>query len=322
MVKKARRPKLGSRWEPRREYCSRKPLNPCPHLLRCRGEAKDKWGINGTGTRGSIIVVQGNKNYFKLAGGNCNICCPPTHPPLTWTLKLPDSTSLKCRESTGSKKRGAGPTYCWGVNDPDMGYSTNPVTLQHGVGVPMFQEDGKWACYSNHLVPKSQHLHTNCFTKNRPYNYHIKPKGRVPRPKSGQNSMHKGHGISKLDRLNGFGKIIPCEVPCRRKTHSSSIPISNSVITSKLYCLPTIYTPNTISTIHTNFTSDTFSTTYTKYDQVFYPKIRTKLMKTHGATIRSGGQTTTLPTVNLNSSSSTYSRQVNGYHIELSYVNL
>ena len=183
---------------------------------------------------------------------------------LKWDRRLPNQTA-----------------YCWGVNDPKLCHSSHPVTLKHGVGVPRFQENGTWAHYSNLLVPKSHYQNKHPWSNSNPSNYKVKPKGRIPRPKSGQNTAHKGHGLSQLDNLNGLGKTIPSELPCRRQTQSSSQK-TQPLTTSTFHCPPTISTTNT------------YSTSSTTPVQVPYPSSRTKWTRPLGGTLKGGGPTTAL----------------------------
>ena len=186
---------IDARWELQRKYCSRKPLNPCSHLPRCTGEAELKWGNNGTGTCGSVVIVRGNKNYFKQAGGSCKICCPPTHSLLTWTIKLPDNTSLKCRESTGSKKRGAGPV--------DSDWQRWPIPKP----VPSIcnQHQQSPRPFSQISLPTYNRL----VTKHKANRY---------RPKSGSSTSHKSHGRRYGDKV-----FTPCEKACKPASTKQTI---------------------------------------------------------------------------------------------------
>ena len=182
---------------------------------------------------------------------------------LKWDRRLPNKT-----------------TYCWGVNDPNMGLSSHPVTLRHGVGIPKFQENGNWARYSNLLVPKSHQQHTQPFFNSTNY---IRPKRRVPRPKSGQNTAHKGHGMSKGDILKGLGKSIPCEVSCSKKINNPFSHIQKPLITS------TLHWPSSIST---SINISTNKNTSNMPLMVSYPSKRTKWERSPGGSLRGGGPTT------------------------------
>ena len=149
-----------------------------------------------------------------------------------------------------------------------MGYSSDTVTLEQGVGVPKFQENGTWARYSQLLVPKRDHNCTTTLSSSHSSHYHSKSKKRVPRPKSGQSTMHRGHGLSLEDKLKGLGKIIPSEESCRRKLHSST------------------------------FHNSTTSTTLPIPLQVPYPSKRTKWTRPLGGALK-GGSPSTAVTIKL-----------------------
>ena len=205
---------------------------------------------------------------------------PPTPAPILppWCMfpqprrkKVTSSSHLKWDRRLHNQS-----VYCWGVNDPAMRYSSHPVTIKHGVGVPRFKENGTWAHYSHLLIPKthSQQKHYN--SNFHPSNHSLKPRGRVPRPKSGSNTLNKGHGLSKVDRIKGVGKTIPSEVPCWKKT---STPPSCSA------------TLNTTTALNTTSTTNTYFTTSTKPQHVPYPMERTKWTRPLGGTLKGGGPT-------------------------------
>ena len=223
---------------------------------------------------------------------------PPTQNPvfLPWAL-FPKPRGNKVRSSSSLKwdrRLPGGTTYSFGVNDPNLGYSSHSVTLAEGVGVPKFKEDGSWARYSHILVPKTKH-------QNKPPNqslntsyYKLQSKRRVPRPKSGQNTNHKGHGLSHQDHLNGLVKQFPSEVPCKRKHHSL---LSTKVIASS----------STTTSSSSTVTSTTYPTTHGSLLHVPYPSKRTKWTRPLGGSLRGGGPS--LPVIIKLIGSSPYSPQ-------------
>ena len=78
---------------------------------------------------------------------------------LKWDRRLPNQT-----------------TFCWGGNDTTMGHSSHPVTMDHGVGVPRFQENGTWARYSHLLCPKPHYLHNHYYSNLNQSTFNLKPK--------------------------------------------------------------------------------------------------------------------------------------------------
>ena len=173
------------------------------------------------------------------------------------------------------------PTYSFGVNDPSKGYSSQAVTVTEGVGIPILREDGSWARYSNLLVPKSklQYAPTNQYISTSCYNF--KPKRRVSRLKSGQNTNHKAHGISQKDHLKGLGKQVPSEVPCKRKLPTSVLPTPKLPSSSSI-CSFTTFTANKSSTMQETIL------------HVPYPSKRTQWTRPVGGYLRGGGPPTSV----------------------------
>ena len=158
-----------------------------------------------------------------------------------------------------------------------------PLTLSPsdmGLAYPCFRKNGNWARYSNLLVPKSHQQHTQPFFNSTNY---IRPKRRVPRPKSGQNTAHKGHGMTKGDILKGLGKSIPCEVSCSKKINNPFSHIQKPLITS------TLHWPSSIST---SINISTNKNTSNMPLMVSYPSKRTKWERSPGGSLRGGGPTT------------------------------
>ena len=113
-----------------------------------------------------------------------------------------------------------------------------------------------------------------------PSNYKIAPKKRKPRPKSGQNTLHRGHGLSYQDRKNGLGKIIPSEVPCKKISPfvtKPSILISSKSIT---------YTTTTFTT---NSVTNPLPLLPTISLHTLYPSARTKWTRPMGCSLKGGG---------------------------------
>ena len=200
----------------------------------------------------------------------------PVYPP--WTLfskpngkKITTSSHLKW-----DRRLHDGPTYSFGVNDPSQGYSSHAVTLTEGNGIPKFKEDGSWARYSHLLVPKTklQDIPPNQQFLNSCYTY--KSKRRVSRPKSGENTHHKAHGLSLKDHHKGLGKEFPSEVPCKRK-HPTSLSPTPKLTSSTSTCPLTASSTYTSSTIQGNPL------------YVPYPSQRTKWTRPVGGCLRGGG---------------------------------
>ena len=219
---------------------------------------------------------------------------------LKWDRRLPNQT-----------------TFCWGGNDTTMGHSSHPVTMDHGVGVPRFQENGTWARYSHLLCPKPHYLYNDCYSNFNPSAHNLKPKGRTHKPKSGSNTLQRRQGQSKVDLLNGLGKTIPSEIPCRRKTHNScytlnsqtTSTISFNSTTSKTTNLPppkstSTHTNNTAP--NTTYSTNTCSNISIKPIEVPYPMERTKWMRPLGGTLKGGGPNTSV-TLSLYGSNPYYS---------------
>ena len=130
---------------------------------------------------------------------------PPTLTPLfpPWAL-FPKLRGNKVRSSTHLKwdrRLYDGTTFSFGVNDPSLDMSSHTVTLSYGIGIPKFKEDGSWAKYSHLLVPKTKFQTAPLLKIFKASCYNPNSKKRVPRPKSGQNTTHKAHGISRKDHL-------------------------------------------------------------------------------------------------------------------------
>ena len=138
-------------------------------------------------------------------------------------------------------------------------------------------------------------------------------KGKTPKPKSGRNTLQRRQGLSKVDLLNGFGKTIPSEIPCRRKTHynystlkpQTTPTISFNSTTSKT---TTLSPPKSTLTTNTSTTSttNTCSNISTKPIDVPYPMERTKWMRPLGGTLKGGGPNTSV-TLSLYGSNPYYS---------------
>ena len=260
---------------------------PSPSTINSISTAQNPPSQPPIPTAKTLSLIKESKLYFPISYflWKRQLPTPATTPIIPpWHLfprpkgkKVTSSSHLKWDRRLHNKT-----TYCWGVNDPNMGLSSHPVTLRHGVGIPKFQENGTWSRYSNLLVPKCHQQHTQPFFKSTNYSY-IRPKKRVPRPKSGQNTAHKGHGMSKEDILKGLGKSIPSEVSCRKKTNNSFSHISNPPITS------TFHGPSPISTL---INISTNKTTSTMPLMVSYPSKRTKWERSPGGSLRGGGPTT------------------------------
>ena len=202
----------------------------------------------------TTISTSDAKLYFPISYfiWKRNLQAPPPTPLFPpWAL-FPKPRGKKVRSSSHLKwdrRLHDGPVYCFGVNDPTVGYSSQRVTLTQGIGVPKIKEDGSWASYSQLLVPKVKPHYTVSNQVFKPCHYHLKNKRRVSRPKSGQNTIQKGHGLSLKDQLNGLGKKVLSEVPCSRKYNTSFNPKANTLSQSSPLPITTT-SPNTLSTIH------------------------------------------------------------------------
>ena len=164
---------------------------------------------------------------------------PPTLTPLfpPWAL-FPKPRGNKVRSSTHLKwdrRLYDGTTFSFGVNDPSLDMSSHTVTLSDGIGIPKFKEDGSWAKYSHLLVPKTKFQTAPLLKIFKASCYNPNSKKRVPRPKSGQNTTHKAHGISRKDHLYGIGKKIYQKYPVK----GSVIPHSPSRLRYLLQLLHT-----------------------------------------------------------------------------------
>ena len=196
----------------------------------------------------------------------------PIFPP--WAL-FPKPRGKKVRSSSHLKwdrRLSDGTTYTFGVNDPCLGYSSHIVTLSEGTGTPQLKEDGSWAKYSHLLVPKTK-LQFSPLNQNFKTSYHLKPRRGLSRPKSGQNTTHKGHGISHKDHLNGIGKQNPSENPCHKKYHISFSPQANTSSSTNKH--QTISTTKQESLLH-----------------LPYPSTRTKWTRPLGGCLKGGGTST------------------------------
>ena len=202
---------------------------------------------------------------------------PPTVTPLfpPWAL-FPKPRGNKVRSSSHLKwdrRLHDGTTFSFGVNDPSLDISSHTVTLSDGIGIPKFKEDGSWAKYSHLLVPKTKFQTIPLLKSFKGSCYNPNSKKRVPRPKSGQNTTHKAHGISKKDHLNGIGKINLSEVPCKRKCHTSFS--LKAKVSSSTDTYPT--------TLPTSQGSPLYEP---------YPSTRTKWTRPVGGCLKGGGPST------------------------------
>ena len=208
----------------------------------------------------------------------------PIYPP--WSLfphpkiKKPTSTShLKWQRRLPNNK-----VYCWGVNDPKEDYSSQIVTIEHGVGVPKLKENGTWATYSKLLVPKKYHQNISPTHNIHLYNHKLAPKQRLQRPKAGHNTIHKSHGISHHDLLNGIGKTVASETPCKKQPKSHAFKTSKTVVHHSIGNNTTI---NYTSRLNTS-TMNTSTSTTSILPLVPYPSPRTKWTRTLGGALKGG----------------------------------
>ena len=199
---------------------------------------------------------------------------PPTPNPLLppWAL-FPKPRGNKVKSSSHLKwdrRLCNGTTYSFGTNDPCLGYSSHTVTLTEGTGIPQFEENGSWAKYSHILVPKIKLQNAPLNQNFKSSYYHLKNKRGLSRPKSGQNTTHKAHGVSYKDHVNGIGKQLLSEVPCQRKYNSSFSPKAKAFSSTTKY-------------------KTTSSTTQGSPLYVPYPRKRTKWTRPVGGSLKGGG---------------------------------
>ena len=176
------------------------------------------------------------------------------------------------------------------MNDPKEDYSSQIVTIEHGVGVPKLKENGTWATYSKLLVPKKYHQNISPTHNIHLYNHKLAPKQRLQRPKSGHNTIHKSHGISHHDLLNGIGKTVASETPCKKQPKSHASKASKSVVHHSIRDNPIINNTSRLNASTTNTSTNTTSI----LPLVPYPSPRTKWTRTLGGALKGGGPLTNI----------------------------
>ena len=219
--------------------------------------------------------IEDTKLYFPISHFLWKRKLPPPIPnPLLppWAL-FPKPRGNKVKSSSHLKwdrRLCNGTTYSFGANDPSLGYSSHTVTHTEGTGIPQFEENGSWAKYSHILVTKIKLQDAPLNQNIKSSSYPLKHKRGLSRPKSGQNTTHKAHGISYKDHVNGIGKQLLSEVPCQRKYNTSFSPKAKA------------------SSSTTNYKT-TSSTTQGSPLYMPYPSKRTKWTRPMGGSLKGGG---------------------------------
>ena len=226
-------------------------------------------------------------SYFLWKKNLPSVAPTPTYPP--WS-QFPCPKAKKVTSTShlkGNRRLPNNKVYCWGVNDPQIHYSSQVVTPKIGVGKPKFQESGTWARYSQLLVPKKYYQDKTTTHNFYLTNHKLAPKKKLQRPKGGKNTVHKSHGISLHDRLNGIGKTIPSEIPCRKH------PASKAFKTLLHNAIRNTTTNNDIGRLINSTTNATITTT-SHPPYVKYPSTRTKWTRPLGGSLKGGGSQTNI----------------------------
>ena len=237
------------------------------------------------------IVAYYPISYFLWKKNLPPVAPSPTYPP--WS-QFPCPKGKKVTSTshlTSNRRLPNNKVYCWGVNDPQIQYSSQVVTSKTGIGKPKFQENGTWARYSQLLVPKKCYQDEATTYNFYLTNHKLAPRQKLQRPKAGKNNVHKSHGISLHDRLNGIGKTIPSEIPCKKH------PASKAPKTSLYNAVRNTTTNNDIGRL-INSTANGSITTTSHPLYVKYPSARTQWTRPLGGSLK-GGDTQTNITITL-----------------------